>query len=71
MVSKTLNEALKTCLQDDHKISLYEAKVIHQLIMADGVMSSEERALLEAALQRNTFDDKAFELLSQLILRND
>lgn len=71
MVSKNLNEALKDCLQDDHKVSLYEAKVIHQMIMADGVMSSEERAFLEAALQKNKFDDKAYELLSQLILRTE
>jgi uncharacterized membrane protein YebE (DUF533 family) len=71
VISKTLNEALKDCLQDDHKISLYEAKVIQQMIMADGVMSAEERALLEAAVHKNKFDDKAYELLSQLLLRTD
>ena len=71
MVSKTLNEALKSCLQDNHKVSLYEAKVIEQLIMADGVMSAEERVLLEQALKKNTFDDKAYQLLSALVLRNE
>jgi len=71
MVSKTLNQSLKECLQDDHKVSLYEAKVIREMILADGVMSSEERALLEQALHKNTFDEKAYSLLAGLLLRNE
>jgi hypothetical protein len=70
VASKTLNEALTTCLKDNHKVSLYEAKVIHELIMADGVMSAEERDLLAKALHNNQFDDKAYALLSGLLLRN-
>lgn len=69
MVNKTLNEALKECLQDDHIVSLYEAKVIHQLIIADGVISEEEKELLRGALQKNKFDDQAYALLSELLLR--
>jgi len=70
VVSKTLNEALKSCLTDHHKISYYEAKVIRELIMADGVMSEEERNMLAIALKEDQFDEKAHKLLAELILRN-
>ena len=71
MVSKTLNEALKECLKDDHKVSLFEAKVIYQMIVADGTVSDDERLLLKEALETNKFEEKAFTLLSELILRAD
>ncbi len=70
MVSKSLNEALKSCLTDHHKISFYEAKVIRELILADGVMSDEERNMLNTALKEDQFDEKAHKLLEQLLLRN-
>ena len=66
----TLDEALKQALQDDHKISKYEARVIRELIMADGVVSEEERTFLEKALHSNEFDTEAFELLSGVLLRS-
>ncbi len=71
MVSKTLNEALKECLKDDHKVSLFEAKVIYQMVVADGKVSEDERLLLKEALQKNKFDEKAFTLLTELLLRTD
>jgi len=66
----TLDEALKEALQDDHKVSKYEAKVIRDLIMADGKVSDEERTFLEKALHSNEFDPEAFELLSGVLLRS-
>jgi uncharacterized membrane protein YebE (DUF533 family) len=65
----TLEEALKEALQDDDKVSKYEAKVIREMIMSDGVISKEEKQFLEKALQNNHFDDEAYELLNTLLLR--
>ena len=65
----TLEEALKEALQDDDKVSKYEAKVIRELIMSDGVISKDEKSFLEKALHNNHFDDEAYELLSSLLLR--
>jgi len=70
-VNKTLDQALKECLSDDGKISKYEAKVIRELIMADGVVSKEEKEFLERALKNNQFDQEAFDLLSGVLLRAD
>ena len=66
----TLDEALRQALQDDNKVSKYEAKVIRELVMADGKVSEEERSFLEKALHNNQFDTEAFELLSQVLLRS-
>ena len=66
----TLEEALKEALQDDGKVSKYEAKVIRELIMADGHISNEEKQFLEKALHNNHFDDEAYELLSSVLLRS-
>ncbi len=71
MSVKSLEEAIKECLADDGKISKYEAKVIRELIMADGIVSSEERQFLENALRNNQFDEQGFELLSGVLLRAD
>jgi hypothetical protein len=65
----TLEEALKEALLDDDKVSKYEAKVIRELIMSDGVISKDEKSFLEKALHNNHFDDEAYELLSSLLLR--
>ncbi len=70
MNTKSLQEALKEVLQDDNKVSKYEARVLKELILADGHMSSEERQFLEKALKNNQFDDQAFELLTDLLLRS-
>jgi uncharacterized tellurite resistance protein B-like protein len=65
-----LEEALKQVLEDDGKISKYEAKVIREIIMADGHVSAEEKDFLEKALRDNNFDESAFELLSGVLLRS-
>jgi uncharacterized membrane protein YebE (DUF533 family) len=66
-----LEDAIKECLSDDGKISKYEARVIRELIMSDGVVSQEERQFLEHALKNNQFDEQGFELLSGVLLRAD
>jgi len=71
VVVKTLSDALKECLQDSHKASFYEAKVVRELILADGKVSAQERMLLEEALHKDKFDEKAVTLLNELILRAD
>lgn len=70
MSALNLEEALKQVLEDDGKISKYEAKVIREIIMADGHVSAEEKQFLEKALRDNTFDQEAFELLSSVLLRS-
>ena len=69
-MARTLADVIKEVLEDDNKISKYEAKVIRELVMADGVVSDEERTALEKALATNNFDDEAHTLLSGLLLRN-
>jgi uncharacterized membrane protein YebE (DUF533 family) len=69
-VARSLEESLKEVLADDQKVSKYEAKVIRELVMSDGVVSEEEKAALQKALANNTFDEEAFELLSGLLLRS-
>lgn len=69
MPKRTLDEALKEVLQDDNKVSKFEARVLRELIMADGQVTSEERQFLQRALENNQFDDDAFEMLSQVLLR--
>ena len=66
-----LNEALKQALSDDDKVSKFEAKVLRELILSDNRISEEERTTLEKALQANKFDKEAFDLLSELLMRND
>lgn len=68
-MTRTLEEALKAVLADDNIITTYEARAIRELIMADGVVSEDEKALLEKALANNQFEERAFELLSALLLR--
>lgn len=69
-MAKTLEDALKQVLADDNKISKYEAKVIREIVMADGVVSEDEKVLLERALVNNDFDSEAFDLLSSVLLRS-
>ena len=67
----TLKEALKQALEDDNKISLYEARVLRELILADGKVAAEEKRALEKALEEDQFDTAAYELLSDVLLRAD
>lgn len=66
---KNLEQALKEILQDDNRVSKYDAQAIRELILADGKVSREEKLFLERALSQNQFDEKAYEMLSQLLLR--
>ena len=65
----TLTSALKQALEDDNKVSVYEARVLRELIMADGKVGADEKRALEKALDEDQFDDAAYELLSDLLLR--
>ncbi len=69
MSTRTLEEALQEVLQDDNKVSKYEARVLRELIMADGKVTADERKFLHAALEQNQLDEQAFEMLSQVLLR--
>lgn len=69
-MARTLEDALKEVLADDNKINRYEAKVIREMIMADGIVSEDEKALLEKALTNNEFDSDAFDILSNVLLRS-
>lgn len=66
----SLEDALKECLSDDNKVSKYEARVIRELIMADGVVSEDEKAFLQKALEHNRFDTEAMDILSGVLLRS-
>ena len=48
----TLDEVLRQALQDDQKIDKYEARVIREIIMADGIVSEEEKRSRERASQQ-------------------
>lgn len=65
----TLEEALRQCLDDDNKISKYEARVIHELVVADGQIDATEKELIRQALESNKLDEKAMEILSGLLMR--
>lgn len=69
-MARSLEDAIKEVLADDNKISKYEAKVIRELVMADGVVSQDEKDALEKALSKDNFDEQAFELLSGVLLRS-
>ncbi|MBX9688325.1 MAG: hypothetical protein K2X27_16570 [Candidatus Obscuribacterales bacterium] len=68
---KSLEQALREILQDDHKVSKYDAQVLKELILADGKVTREEKLFLERALVDNVFDEKAYEMLSKLLIRQD
>ncbi|HEY9773495.1 MAG TPA: hypothetical protein V6C81_06770 [Planktothrix sp.] len=70
-IKMTLAEAIKEALQDDNKISKYEAKVIHELVAAAGHLNAKERDQLRHALQNDHFDDEAYQLLSDLLMKED
>ena len=70
MSERSLEEALKECLADDGKIDKYEARVIREFIMADGIVSEDEKQFLEKALKNNAIDDQAMELLRGVLLRS-
>lgn len=68
---KTLEQALRDILQDDHKVSKYDAQAIKEMILADGKVTKEEQLFIERALVDNILDEKAYAILSQLLLRSE
>lgn len=69
--AKTLEQALKDILTEDHKVSKWDARAIKELILADGRVSTEEKAWLEKALQDNILDEQAYQILHELLLREE
>lgn len=69
MAKMSLADALKEALQDDNKVSKYEAKVIAQIASSSGYLSGHDRDLLEKALQTDDFDEEAYKLLHELLMR--
>ena len=67
---KTLRDALKFFLEDDQRIDRLEADALKDLILRDGLVSSEEKAFLVEAIGRCNFDDRALSILQQLLSPN-
>jgi hypothetical protein len=67
----TLAESLKEALQDDNKVSKYEARVIHEIVTASGHLSAKERDQLKHALDHDHFDDEAYRLLHELLMKEE
>jgi hypothetical protein len=67
--AKTLREALKFFLEEDHYIDRLEAEGLKDLIMKDGKISDAERAFLEEAIQKANFDGQALGILKGLLER--
>ena len=65
----TIHQALSEVLSNDGKIDRFEAKVLRELILVDGIVSAEEQAILENAIAENNVDPEAMELLSALLMR--
>ncbi len=68
---KSLEEALKECLSDDDKISKYEARVIREMVLADGKITEDEKRVLHHALENDKFDEEGFRILSETLMRAD
>lgn len=69
--TKTLEQALRDILKEEHKISKWDARAIKELILADGRVSTEERLFLENALKDNVLDDQAYQILHELLMREE
>lgn len=70
MTKLTIEQAIREALQDDGMITKYEALVLRELILADDYVSKEERRHLQKALEENSVDEAAFEILSVLLFRD-
>lgn len=46
-----------------------EARVLKELVLADGVIAEEERMHLQGALSTNSVDYRAQEILSSILVR--
>jgi hypothetical protein len=63
----TLRGALKFFLEDDHYIDRLEASALRDLILQDGLVSAEEKIFLQDAITHNNFDQRALDILQQLL----
>jgi hypothetical protein len=70
-VKMTLPQALKQALQDDNKISKYEAQVIYQLVITAGHLTPTDREALKSALDHDQFDEQAYKMLHELLMRSE
>ena len=69
--TKTLEQALKDILNDDQKISKFDAMALKEYILADGKVSHEEKNILEKAVASNALDQQAYKILHELLMRVD
>lgn len=67
----TLPQALKEALQDDNKVSKYEAQVIYQLVITAGHLTATDRDSLKNALDNDQFDEPAYKMLHELLMRSE
>jgi hypothetical protein len=67
----SLPQALKEALQDDNKVSKYEAQVIYQLVITAGHLTQSDRDVLKNALDNDQFDETAYKMLHELLLRSE
>lgn len=70
MTKLTIEQAIREALHDDGMITKYEALVLRELILADDYVSKEERTHVQKALEENSVDEAAFEILSALLFRD-
>jgi len=68
---KTLDQALRDILEDDGKISKWDAQALKELIVSDGRVSTEEKLFLEKAIKDNKLDEEAYQMLSDMLLREE
>ena len=66
----TIEQAIREALHDDGMITKYEARVLRELILADNYISKEEKTHLQKAMEENSADEAAFEILSVLLFRD-
>lgn len=65
----TIQQAIQEALADDGLITKYEARVLRELVLADNVVTNEEKTHLQRALETDCLDDRAREILSGLLRR--
>ena len=70
-IKMSLPQALKEALQDDNKISKYEAQVIYQLVITAGHLTEKDREVLKHALDNDQFDQEAYKMLHELLMRSE
>ena len=67
ITAKTLREALKFFLEDDHHIDRLEADALQDLILRDGKVDAAEKQFLQEAIATCNFDERALNTLKHLL----